>query len=237
MSNPTFNFSESNDHFFYLEYRKSRSIQNSDFICQIFDIRYLKKIWMLDWFWYSNFKSFACFRYKTFKIWILAIHKIEILDWVIYSLFKMLDILHSKLECWIPNIKKYGYAVSTVFFEKRFLISQLIWIHILSQVSHSNGPFSRHNTTRRPQRAGGGGVSDLFFIRRLGPCIYRSPPKISGISSTPKKYSSYPQKIFIFLKTKKNIEIQNFEPKKKSLRMFENIRVPPSPPPWDGDAH
>ena len=54
------------------------------------------------------------------------------------------------------------------------------------------------------------------------------PPKIST-------KSSYPQKIFIFLKTPKNIEIQNFEPKKKkkkkkngpSLRMCENFRVPP----------
>ena len=39
-----------------------------------------------------------------------------------------------------------------------------------------------------------------------------------------------PQKIFIFLKTPKNIEIQNFEPQKlnsPSLRMCENIRVPP----------
>ena len=33
------------------------------------------------------------------------------------------------------------------------------------------------------------------------------PPKKS-------RKSSYPQKIFIFLKTPKNIEIQNFEPKK-----------------------
>ena len=40
-----------------------------------------------------------------------------------------------------------------------------------------------------------------------------------------------PQKMFIFLKTQKNIEIQNFEPKKNgpSLRMRENIRVPPPP--------
>ena len=52
----------------------------------------------------------------------------------------------------------------------------------------------------------------------------------------PKKLStksSYPQKIFIFLKTQKNIEIQNFEQKKNgpSLRICENIRVPPPPPP------
>ena len=53
---------------------------------------------------------------------------------------------------------------------------------------------------------------------------------------TPKKYPqnlNTPQKMFIFLKTQKNIEIQNFEPQKNgpSLRLCENIRVPPPPPP------
>ena len=50
-------------------------------------------------------------------------------------------------------------------------------------------------------------------------------PKISTKSLSPKK-------LFIFLKTPKNIEIQNFEPQKngRSLRMRENIRVPR--PPW-----
>ena len=39
-----------------------------------------------------------------------------------------------------------------------------------------------------------------------------------------------PQKIFIFLKTLKGIEIQNFEPQNgASLRMNENIIVPPPP--------
>ena len=56
--------------------------------------------------------------------------------------------------------------------------------------------------------------------------------KLAQFCEDPKKIStksSYPQKIFIFLKTPKNIEIQNFEPKKNgpSLRMCENIRVPP----------
>ena len=44
-----------------------------------------------------------------------------------------------------------------------------------------------------------------------------------------------PQKIFIFLKTPKNMEIQNFEPPQKngpSLRMCENFRVPPPPGRW-----
>ena len=80
-------------------------------------------------------------------------------------------------------------------------------------VSHSNWAFSRHNTTRGPQR-GGGGYSDLFFIRSLGSRIYRSSPKNIRSFKHPKKYSSYPPKIFIFLKIQKNIEIQNFEPKK-----------------------
>ena len=56
-------------------------------------------------------------------------------------------------------------------------------------------------------------------------------PKYSQILWWPQKTfakSSYPKNYF-FLKTPKNIEIQNFEPKKKdlSLRMYENIRVPP----------
>ena len=61
--------------------------------------------------------------------------------------------------------------------------------------------------------------------------------KLAQFCDDPKKIStksSYPQKLFIFLKTPKNIEIQIFEPKKKngpSLRMCENIRVPP----WDID--
>ena len=60
--------------------------------------------------------------------------------------------------------------------------------------------------------------------------------KHAQFSDDPKKISTkslYPppppkKKIFIFLKTPKNIEIQNFEPPKNgpSLRMCENIRVP-----------
>ena len=46
---------------------------------------------------------------------------------------------------------------------------------------------------------------------------------------TPQKYPQnfHTPKIFFFLKTPKNIEIQNFEPQKMSLRMYENIRVSP----------
>ena len=46
---------------------------------------------------------------------------------------------------------------------------------------------------------GGGGTLIIFFIRRLGPSIYRSPQKISGISSTPK--------IFEILANKKTLPI------------------------------
>ena len=55
--------------------------------------------------------------------------------------------------------------------------------------------------------------------------------KLAQFCDDPKNINKIliPQKIFIFLKTQKNIEIQNFEPKKNgpSLRMCENIRVPP----------
>ena len=51
-----------------------------------------------------------------------------------------------------------------------------------------------------------GGVSIFFCMRRLEPSIYLSPPKISGISSTQNFF--YP-----------------------SLRIYENIRVPPPHPP------
>ena len=53
---------------------------------------------------------------------------------------------------------------------------------------------------------------------------------------TPKKYpstkSSYPQKILIFLKTPKNIEIQNFEPQKMGWA-YVCVKIseyPPHPP-------
>ena len=109
-----------------------------------------------------------------------------------------------------------------------------------------------------PRGGGGGGYSNFFRIRSLGPSIYRSPPKNIRNFKHPKKLfeilatqkyipilyldlkkktlnciemilklaqfcddppkistkSSYPQKISFFLKTPKNIEIQNFEPQK-----------------------
>ena len=78
-------------------------------------------------------------------------------------------------------------------------------------------------------RRGGGGGGTLIFsnIRRPGPflgltfrCFVMTPKDIHKIF--------IPQKIFIFLKTLKGIEIQNFEPQNgASPRMNENIKVPP----------
>ena len=79
---------------------------------------------------------------------------------------------------------------------------------------------------------GGGGGGTLIFsnIRRPGPFL--------GLTfwyfvMTPKDIHKIfiPQKNFIFLKTLKGIEIQNFEPQNgASLRMNENIIVPPPHP-------
>ena len=78
---------------------------------------------------------------------------------------------------------------------------------------------------------GGGGTLIFSNIRRPGPFL--------GLTfwyfvMTPKDIHKIfiPQKIFIFLKTLKGIEIQNFEPQNgASLRMNEIIIVPPPPPP------
>ena len=82
------------------------------------------------------------------------------------------------------------------------------------------------------EKVGGGGGGTLIFsnIRRPGPFL--------GLTfwyfvMTPKDIHKIfiPQKFFIFLKTLKGIEIQNFEPQNgASLRMNENIIVPPPPP-------
>ena len=82
------------------------------------------------------------------------------------------------------------------------------------------------------ERGGGRGGTLIFSnIRRPGPflgltfwCFVMTPKDIHKIF--------IPQKIFIFLKTLKGIEIQNFEPQNgASPRMNENIIVPPPPPP------
>ena len=81
------------------------------------------------------------------------------------------------------------------------------------------------------EKGGGGGTLIFSYIRRPGPflgltfwCFVMTPKDIHKIF--------IPQKIFIFLKTLKGIEIQNFEPQNgASPRMNENIIVPPPPPP------
>ena len=79
------------------------------------------------------------------------------------------------------------------------------------------------------EKGGGGGTLIFSYIRRPGPflgltfwCFVMTPKDIHKIF--------IPQKIFIFLKTLKGIEIQNFEPQNgASPRMNENIIVPPPP--------
>ena len=78
------------------------------------------------------------------------------------------------------------------------------------------------------EKGGGGGTLIFSNIRRPGPFL--------GLTfwyfvMTPKDIHKIfiPQKFFIFLKTLKDIEIQNFEPQNgASLRMNEHIIVPPS---------
>ena len=90
--------------------------------------------------------------------------------------------------------------------------------------------FANSKHTRTWVRKGGGGTLIFSNIRRPGPFL--------GLTfwyfvMTPKDIHKIfiPQKIFIFLKTLKGIEIQNFEPQNgASLRMNENIIVPPPPP-------
>ena len=77
---------------------------------------------------------------------------------------------------------------------------------------------------------GWGGTLIFSYIRRPGPffgltfwCFVMTPKNIHKIF--------IPQKIFIFLKTLKGVEIQNFEPQNgASPRMNENIIVPPLHP-------
>ena len=76
---------------------------------------------------------------------------------------------------------------------------------------------------------GGGGTLIFSNIRRPGPflgltfwCFVMTPKDIHKIF--------IPQKLYIFLKTLKGIEIQNFEHQNgASPRMNENIIVPPPP--------
>ena len=61
--------------------------------------------------------------------------------------------------------------------------------------------------------------------------------KLAKFCDDPKKIStksSYPKKIFIFLKTQKNIEIQNFDPKKMG-RAYVCSKISEYPP-WAGKS-
>ena len=56
--------------------------------------------------------------------------------------------------------------------------------------------------------------------------------KLAQFCDDPQKIStksSYPKKIFIFLKTQKNIEIQNFEPQKMG-RAYVCVKISEYPP-------
>ena len=152
-------------------------------------------------------------RYMYLKNWmldwvwysVLNIQKIWMLDWVWYSKFKS----------------------SACFRYKTYKIYSFFWTppppkSIEIQNFEPPPPLN--------------GLCSLYV--GSGPSSTVHPLKNIRNFKHPKKYSSYPPKIFVFLKTKKKyIEIQNFEPPKNgpSLRMYENIRVPP--PPWNGDAH
>ena len=161
----------------------------------------------------------------------------------------------------------------------RSSIYYIIRTRALISAYRVNGSCFKTSQFQPGVRGAQGGYSNFFRIRRLGPSIYRSPPKISGISNTPKniwnfsnpkKYpnsvpwpwkktlnciemtlklaqfcddpkkistkSWYPKKIFIFLKTQKNIEIQNFEPKKwtEPTYVWKYQSTPPPPGAWGG---
>ena len=126
---------------------------------------------------------------------------------------------------YIQNLRSIGYSVSTVFFWKAiFVKSSNQDPHF---VSHSNGPFSRHNTARRPQ--------GRYLI--CSSCVGSSPastvrPKNIRNFKHPKKYSSYPPKNIHFSENQRKIlKSSKFwaQLNGPSLRMYENIRVSPSP--------
>ena len=68
--------------------------------------------------------------------------------------------------------------------------------------------------TRKCHNRGGGGVLSFFYIHRLGPSIYRSPPKNI-------RNFKHPQKIFEILATLKNTPILYIYLKKKTLKCIE----------------
>ena len=98
--------------------------------------------------------------------------------------------------------KKYWLLSFYRFFENRFLISQLIRIHILFHIQI--GPsvdITPHGDPRR-------GVFDFFFIRRLGPSIYVHQKKCI-------RDFKHSKKTFAILATPQNILILYFDLKKR----------------------
>ena len=79
----------------------------------------------------------------------------------------------------------------------------------------------------------------LYLDLKKDPKLHRNDPQTSPISWWPQKNIHkifIPQKIFIFLKTQRNIEIQNFEPP-KMVRAYVCVKIseyPPLPPPPPG---
>ena len=107
--------------------------------------------------------------------------------------------------------KKKVLVTQFLPFLKRFLISQLIRIHILFH--NQMGP-SVDITPHGDPRWGGGRLWICSSYVGAGPASTVHPPKKISEFQTPPKIFFIPPNIFIFLKTKKNIEIQNFEPQK-----------------------
>ena len=70
----------------------------------------------------------------------------------------------------------------------------------------------------------------IILTLRKSPNMYSNDPLVQ-FCNDPKNIHNFfiPQNIFIFLKTPKNIEIQNFKPQKmvRAYLIYETIRVPP----------
>ena len=190
---------------------------------------------MLDWVWYSvlniqnlNFGlSFSEVRhslFNRFKSWI-ELYICYLRYWIFYIQNLNVEYRTSK-EVLGNQFLPFFYFF--LFFEKRFLISQLTRIHILFRIQM--GPSVDITPHGDPQR--GGGYSDLFFIRRLGPRIYRSPPKISGTSSTPKNILHTPKNIH-FSENQKEYWNSKFWAQKlpKPTYVWKYLSTPSPPPP------
>ena len=80
---------------------------------------------------------------------------------------------------------------------------------------------------------GGGGTLSFFFIRRIGPSIYRLPPKNIGNIKHPRKYLKVlPRKniliLYIYLKKKNQKYIEKTP---QTSPILTHTQPPPPPPP------